>query len=183
MKNPGGIRPSGGTSSTSPIEVHITSGVVAAANGTKYTPSGNTSTSRRANPTPSRVLPDPPGPVNVTNRTPGEDSNAANSASSPSRPTNEVAGTGRLDAAPNDFTAANSVCKPGDVQLEQVLGRDDVLQLVSTQITQPHLAATSPARSAATNPAVASDTSTCPPWAAPAIRAARCTSIPTYPPS
>ena len=117
---------------------------------------GNTSTSRRANPTASRVLPDPPGPVNVTSRTPGEDSNAANSASSPSRPTSEVAGTGRLDAAPNDFTAANSVSQPGDVQLEQVLGRR---RCPSTDVDPDHATRTVPsARSASTKRAVASDT-------------------------
>ena len=115
---------------------------------------------RRANPTASRVLPDPPGPVNVTNRTSGEDSNAANSASS--HPAHQ---RGRRDRQtrrrPQRLHRRELSLQTGDVQLEQVLRRGDVLQLVSTQIAQPHLAGQP--QPGHQTPAVASDTSTCPP--------------------
>ena len=63
-----------------------------------------------------------------------------------------------------------------DIQLEQVLGHRQILQPVVTEITH-RVPSPSPAD---TSRAVASDMTTCPPCAAPAILAARCTSMPTF---
>ncbi len=57
-----------------------------------WTPPGNLSASARAASTATRVLPTPPGPVNVTNRL--SPTTAASAASSRSRPTVAVAGGG-----------------------------------------------------------------------------------------
>ena len=72
-------------------------GWVTAASGTNAVPDPKRSASRSPTATASRVLPTPPGPVNVTNRTPGRASRPASSPMACSRPTSEVvpAGSGR----------------------------------------------------------------------------------------
>ena len=105
VKRPGGVRPLRGASTPSAIEVHITSAFVTGASGTKKTPSGKAAPSRWATAIANRVLPDPPGPVSVTSRTPGERSSVVTASASASLPISGVAGTGRLDAAPTVFSA------------------------------------------------------------------------------
>ncbi len=63
---------------------------------TNQAPSGNRSATAEANCSARRVLPAPPGPVRVSSR--ASDSRAAAWASSASRPTKRVSGTGRLVA-------------------------------------------------------------------------------------
>ena len=65
------------------------------ANPIQKTPARNAETRVAAASMPSRVLPEPPGPVRVRRRTPS-DRSPATSATSVSRPTNELAGRGRL---------------------------------------------------------------------------------------
>ena len=175
MNRFGGTRACGGASTASPIVVHITSTVVTAASGTKYTPSGNPGTDWCATAIASRVLPDPPGPVNVTNRTPAEPTRAVSSATSPSRPTSGVAGRGRLVAVPSDFNGGKSRTNPSPASWNSRSGWARSFNWCNPRSTS--CTPSSPARS--TSRAVASDTTTCPPCAAAAIRAARCTSIPT----
>ena len=64
----------------------------------------------------SRVLPIPPGPVSVTNRTSGDPSKDVSSAMSPSRPSNEVDGVGHRCAARESVAggAAGAAAEAGD---------------------------------------------------------------------
>jgi hypothetical protein len=84
------------------------SGWVTAASGTNAVPAPKRSTSRSPTATASRVLPIPPSPVRVTNRTPGLPAKSATSAMAASRPTSEVAssGSGRGPCRLGDAAAA-----------------------------------------------------------------------------
>ena len=114
----------------------------------------------------------PPGPVRVSSRVCS--SSALASAISCSRPTNRSC-TGRLRVWRPVSSAAEVGREALDHQLVQVHGQGDVLQPVLAEVAEEAPSG----RACSTSPLVASETRTCPPWPAAAIRAARFTSMPT----
>ena len=63
--------------------------------------------------TPSRVFPDPPGPVSVTSRTSLVHQRATRSATSERRPSSGVVAAGRLEIVPTDFSGGKSAVRRG----------------------------------------------------------------------
>ena len=138
---------------------------VTGASGTNHTPFGQSPIDSNAASNASRVLPVPPGPVSVIRR------------ASERRSTSSV---GQLVGAADEARRrAHEVRvrhrherrEPAASELEQAHGLVEVAQRVLAEIGRR-------ARRRALR--VASLSSTCPPWAAAMIRAARCTSSPTY---
>ena len=80
-------------------EATTPAGSPAAAKSISHTPPTNSSTINQAISMANRVLPTPPGPVNVTNRRFARPSTPC--CSSATRPTNSVAGRGRFPDAPS----------------------------------------------------------------------------------
>ena len=151
---------------------------VTAASSATHTPSPDPSSSSAATCSPSRVLPHTPAPVKVTRR---EDSTSARtSATSRPRPMKVDSWAGRLFGSaglPSDRSGGNSACKPAACSWKRRSGR-----LRSFSRCTPRSASAAPGGSPSrTSAAAASDTSTCPPYATAATRAARCTSRPTRP--
>jgi hypothetical protein len=83
------------TARTRAIVAAIRAGSRTAASGTNQTPSRKSAATSSATRTASRVLPTPPGPVSVTRRTPRRRSRSATAATSRTRPTKLVSGTGK----------------------------------------------------------------------------------------
>ncbi len=121
----------------------------------------------------SRDFPDPPGPVRVSRRV--RPRSRSTSAISSSRPTNEVSCGGRLlGLASSALGAGKSAGSPSTTSWWSRSG-----PAIPRRWWGPRSRREVPAgRACWTSPRVASDRSTCPPWAASAIRAARCTSMP-----
>ena len=111
----------------------------------------------------SRVLPVPPGPVSVTRRAPSS-IRESTSASSPSRPTKELAGRGRFV-----FEIVLSGGKRAVPELEDRDRLGDVLQPVLAEVGERELDELGGRR----------ERTTWPPWAEAATRAAKWTSSPT----
>ena len=65
---------------------------------TNHTPPGKSSTRSAATRIASRVFPTPPGPVRVSRRRSGRRSHGTRAATSPSRPTSDVSGVGKVVA-------------------------------------------------------------------------------------
>ena len=78
------------------MAVQIAPGVVTTASGTKHVPSAKSRARRSAAAMARRVLPMPPGPLSVSKRHSGPERISAMRPTSISRPTNGVAGRGRL---------------------------------------------------------------------------------------
>ena len=148
------------------------------ASSASHTPSPDPSSSSAATCSPSRVLPHPPTPVKVTSR--ADSSSARTSATSRCRPMNADSWAGRLFGSaglPSERSGGNPACRPGPVSWKIRSGRPR-----SFSRWLPRSASAAPGGSQPrTSAAAASDTSTCPPWATAATRAARCTSRPTSP--
>ena len=122
----------------------------------------------------SRVLPVPPGPVSVTSRFAA--SSAPASASSRSRPTNDVSCVGRLfGRASSERSGGNSIRSPSATTWHSGCGSRRSFSRWS-----PRPRSEMPGRRGppVTSERTASDTTTWPPWAAAAIRAARLMSRP-----
>ena len=121
---------------------------------------------------------DPPAPVSVTSR--ADSTSARTSATSRSRPMNADSWTGRLFGSaglPSERSGGNSACRPAACSWKIRSGRPR-----SFSRCTPRSASAAPGGSQSrTSTAAASDTSTCPPQATAATRAARCTSSPTSP--
>ncbi len=143
---------------------------VTAASSTSHTPSPNPSSSPAATCSPSRVFPHPPAPVKVTSR--ADSSRARTSETSRSRPMNADSWPGRLFGSaglPSDRSGGNSACKPAACSWKIRSGRPR-----SFSRCTPRSASAAPGGSQPrTSTAAASDTSTCPPCATAATRAAR----------
>ncbi len=138
------------------------------ASRTHHTPSGNPGSSARATAIARRDLPAPPGPVIVTSRPPA--SSATTSACSRRRPTNELTGAGRLVGL-----SVRSDAKVSSPTWNSRTGASRSFSQCSPRsVSSTSLWASSFVRS---------DSSTCPPCPAAPMRAAVCTSMPTYPPS
>ena len=138
---------------------------VTAANGTQKTPPVNRSTDSAAAWSASRVLPEPPAPVNVTMRAPSM--SAAMSRSSSVRPTSGSSWAGRFVALSERRGGNRS-----QPSWNSLSGAPRSLSRCSPR-SRPG------SRSSAAR--VTSESTTCPPWAAAQILAARWTSMPTYP--
>ena len=117
------------------MAVHITSAVVTAASGTKYTPSGNASTNRSATASASRVFPVPPGPVSVTRRTP-QPQHRDELGQLPLSADQRCSGSQQARRGAQALRARELRRQPFDDQLGQAFRDGDVLQLVRPQI--PH---------------------------------------------
>ncbi len=169
-----GRSPCSRTSSTAPIAGRTSAGSRTDSSATNHAPSGKRSATRRAASRERRVLPVPPGPVRVTRRAPSI--NLARASISASRPTKVVSGSGRLPS----WTAAvrsggNPLRSPSAATWYRRSGRGRSFSRCS-----PRSISEMPVGiEASTIARVASETSTCPPWPAAAIRAARWTSMPT----
>ena len=148
------------------------------ASSASHTPSANRSATRWATSPASRVFPIPPGPVTVTIRYRARSS--ATSFSSTDRPTKLVSTPGKPctpgvtptagAGGPRLFKRREMLLKAGGDQLVDTFRRLNVLQPVPAQVTERH------ARRAAaisTSCRVAAESTTWPPWAVAAIRAAR----------
>ena len=151
---------------------------VTAASSASQTPSPDPSRSPAATCRASLVLPAPPAPARVTSRE--DPTSARTSATSRARPMNADSWAGRLFGSaglPSDRSGGNSARRPAAVSWKIRSGR---LRSFSRWVPRSVRAAPggSPFR---TSTAAASDTSTCPPQATAATRAARCTSRPTSP--
>ena len=167
---------SSGRSSCSARVAHADSAVVFMASGTKNTPSARADSSF-ATATASRVLPAPPVPVSVTSRASPETISPTTSATSSSRPMRGVADEGSRDAAPSVRSVGKSRSRPSTVSWKRRSGIGKSLSRWAPRSSSRRLTdGVCPTRAA-----VLDDTITCPPCAAAAIRAARCTSRPTYP--
>jgi hypothetical protein len=149
-----------------------------AASSTSHTPSPDPSSSSAAACRLSLVLPAPPAPVSVTRR---DDSTRARSCdSSRSRPMNVASCAGRLFGSaglPSERSGGNSVGRPATSSWKICSGRP---RSFSRCVPSSRSAAPG-GRASRTRTAAASDSSTWPPWATAATRAARCTSRPTRP--
>ena len=140
----------------------------------RYTPSAKRPSWSAAIFRASRVLPMPPGPVSVSKRDCWRRAMAA--ISSCSRPTKELRSTGRLvRRTPAVRIGGNSSGRPSISSWWSCSGRS-----MSFRRWRPRSRRSTPrGRACSTSPRVASETRTCPPWPAAAIRAARWTSSPT----
>ncbi len=135
------------------------------ASPTQKTPALNSPTSSAVDSIANLVFPDPPGPVRVTSRAPAR-TRATTSATSRSRPTKLDAGRGRF-VFEIVFSGGND--SPPSWKIHT--GSSKSLTRCSPR---------SRSSDVSTRSRVAFESSTCPPWPALMIRAARCTSIPTY---
>ena len=162
-----------GTPSALATTAGTSAGSVTGERSTKQEPSRNWGSSAAATRRASRDFPDPPGPVRVSRR--DRPRSRSTSAISSSRPTNEVSCSGRL------FGLASSVRGAGKSEARPSMTsswRRSGSSMPRRRCT-PRSRREAPAgRACSTSPRVASDTITCPPWAASPIRAARCTSMP-----
>ena len=162
------------TPSTSATVTATRSGSPSGARSANHTPSPAPSASPAATCSPSRVLPAPPAPVNVTSRDPL--TNARTAASSPSRPMKLDTCAGRLLrslGSSSDSNGRKAAGKPSARSWKICSGR-----LTSFSRCRPRSASHTPSGSAPTSSrAAAADTTTWPPCAA-AIRLASCTSSP-----
>ena len=140
---------------------------VTAAKGTQKTPPVNRSTDSAAAWRASRVLPEPPAPVKVTMR--ASSMSAAMSRSSSVRPTSGSSWAGRFVAL-RERSGGNR----SEPSWNSLSGAPRSLSRCSPR-SRPG------SRSSAAR--VTSESTTCPPWAAAQILAARWTSMPTYPSS
>ncbi len=151
---------------------------VTAASSTSQTPSPDPSSRSAATCRPSLVLPHPPAPVSVTRR---EDSiRARTSASSRLRPMNVASWAGRLFGSaglPSERSGGNSARRPAASSWKICSGRPRSF----SRCTPRSVSAAPGGSESRTSAAAVSDTSTCPPCATAATRAARCTSRPTSP--
>jgi hypothetical protein len=150
------------------------SGRVTAARATNTMPAAKRSPRPSATATARRVLPTPPGPLKVTSR--ARSSSPPTSAISSWRPTNEVSCTGRVfRLASRVRGGGKSASSPSTTSSCRRSGA-----AMSLSRCAPRSRTETPSgRARATSPRVASETRTCPPWPAAAIRAARFTSSPT----
>ena len=106
--------------------------------GTKKTPSGKASAAAEASCSDSRVLPVPPGPVRVSNRVVAR--SRAASSSSAARPTNVVSWVGRLFGRASGRAQRREVGrKVVGLDLDDVLGAEQVLEPVRPEVAQPEL--------------------------------------------
>ena len=158
----------GGASST-PIMRAISGrtrpGSVTIASSTANVPSSNSSTRSAATCIARRVLPVPPGPVRVTSRTSSSRTSRRTASSSSSRPMSGVGCAGRFVRLPSSVRrGGNSVGRPGTRSWCRRCGR-----LKSLSLCSPRSRKLRPS----TSSRVVSETSTWPPCAAPAMRAAR----------
>ena len=146
-----------------------------AARSTKKTPSRKRSTSSAAACRPSRVFPVPPGPVRVTSRTPGCPRRDRTEASSTSLPKNSDTCSGRLlgrasTVASGGKSAGRSACANWNRRSGWVR---------SLSRWAPRSRSVAPGgRAPSSRSAARPETRTCPPCAAPMIRAARFTAVP-----
>ncbi len=85
---------------------------------------------RAATSSPSRVLPLPPGPVSVTRRTSGRESNSVTAASSRSRPRSGIAGTGS-EPAPAGRGCGTSSTHGAPGPLRPRLGQSELRNVVA----------------------------------------------------
>ncbi len=159
-----------------PIEAAIaegtSSGSVTGASGTNHAPSGNRSTQSPASASERRVLPVPPGPVRVSSRV---FSSRPTAASTSARPTKLVSCGGRLlGVASSVRSAGNVASRPSASSWYRRSGRARSLSRCSPRSRSAMPGPGSPASARA-----ASVTTTWPPCAAAATRAARWTSRPT----
>ncbi len=88
--------------------------------------------------TASRVLPLPPAPVRVSSRAPPSCSSAVSSATSPSRPTIWVGGTGRLLGVPRVRSGGNPDGRPSITSWCSRSGLRDVLEPVQAEPADRH---------------------------------------------
>ena len=151
------------------------SGSWIALSGTKYTPSGNWSSTPAAICRLRRVLPVPPGPVSVSNL--DRSSSCCASRTWSSRPMKLVNCVGRLfGVASSVLSAGNSESRPSTLSWKRRSGR-----AMSLSRCRPRSFSVSPGGNAcSTSARVVSEIRTWPPWPALATRAARCTSRPRY---
>ena len=163
-----------GTPSALATAAGTSAGSVTGDRSTKQEPSRNRGSSSAATRRASRDFPDPPGPVRVSRRV--WPRSRSTSAISSSRPTNEVSCSGRLlGLASSVRGAGKSDARPSMTSSWRRSG-----SVMPRRRCTPRSRREASAPSAcSTSPRAASDSSTCPPWAASATRAARCTSMPT----
>ena len=143
---------------------------VTAASSASQTPSPDPSSSLAATCSPSLVFPAPPAPAKVTSR--ADSTSARTSETSRSRPMNADSWAGRLFGSaglPSERSGGNCACRPAACSWKICSGRPR-----SFSRWLPRSASTAPGGSPSrTSTAAASDTSTWPPQATAATRAAR----------
>ena len=167
-----GVRAGASSPTAVAIEDAIRSGSVTAARGTNHTPPGLAAITSLATARDRRVLPVPPGPVSVSSRVRDRRATAADTSS---RPTNDVSCWGRLlGVASSDRSGGKSRSSPGASTWYTRSGRGRSLSRWSPRSRNVKASVASPARTR-----VGSETTTWPPCAVDAIRAARWISMPT----
>ena len=168
-----GRSPASGTPRALASAAGTRAGSVTGARSTNQAPSPNRGSSSSATARASRDLPDPPGPVRVSSRVWSR--SRSTSAISDSRPTNELSWTGRLPGRASRVRGGgNSSGRPSPASWWRRSGSARPRSRCG-----PRSRRVAPSgRACSTRARVVPDRSTCPPWAASAIRAARCTSSP-----
>ena len=152
-------------------------GSLIGASATKNTPSANWSSSSAATWRPRRVLPVPPGPVSVTSRTSSRSEQRLRpSATVALAPDQRRRLDGRLCGRASSETSGGNVAgRSGLSELEDALGPGQVLEAV---LARDRAASRPPAGRRGRAPAVASESSICPPCPIPRSRAQRLTAEP-----
>ena len=162
---------SSGIASASAIAVGTRAGSRIGSRGTKKTPCGNSGATSLATRRERRVFPVPPGPVSVTRR--WARTRAPTSCTSRSRPTKFVVSAGRLLGISSEASAGKSPASPGACTCQRCR------LPTSLRRCSPRSRTEIPSPGSRNSVFVWSEITICPPLAAPAIRAARCTSMPT----
>ncbi len=169
----GGLEPTSRTPTDVAIAGSRCPGSVTDASGTNQTPSRNSSSTLRAASKASRDFPIPAGPTSVTRR--DERTSSATCRTSRRRPMKDVNPIGRLPRSAMLCNGGKSLGSPAMSSWNRCSG-----SMRSLSRCGPRSRTVTPSgRRRSTSARVPSEMTTCPPWAAAAMRAARWTSNPT----